>query len=391
MKTYLSAFLLFLLLVDQSLPATAGIPWGSVARGISKGWKRANKAHKVVDWIDNLKNITQNFSLPQPNAPLKKIKGLSHFKDYFFNYGYLQSSGPFNDYLDQETISAITTYQNYFNLPATGDLNNDTIHQISLLRCAVPDMNFTYNFTDNASWPKAGNHPVVPQGQEPHLRFSSGEQNPSQRDQDSFTRWTQATGVLNLTETKLYDDADIKVGFYNFTFLDIDVEVLGASIITLQPDSNVTTGYILLDGTKFWLLPSENDSLSWEDGVLDLESAAMHQIGHLLGLDHSNHKDSVMYPYVLPSQQRKVQLSVSDRDNIQKQYASGNSGHGGSWGVLLFSTLSLGFAHCCCMKALVGSQDVWEVAEKGYTLLEDVIILSQYENEILVKTNKNDQ
>ncbi|RZC23128.1 hypothetical protein D0Y65_002804, partial [Glycine soja] len=68
--------------------------------------------------------------------------------------------------------------------------------------------------------------------------------------------------------------------------------------------SNVTTGDIRLKGA-IWSLPSENESLSWEDGVLDLESAAMHQIGHLLGLDHSNKEDSVMYPNVLPWQQRK--------------------------------------------------------------------------------------
>ncbi|KAL2662173.1 hypothetical protein AAZV13_02G025500 [Glycine max] len=63
-------------------------------------------------------------------------------------------------------------------------------------------------------------------------------------------------------------------------------------------------GDIRLKGA-IWSLPSENESLSWEDGVLDLESAAMHQIGHLLGLDHSNKEDSVMYPNVLPWQQRK--------------------------------------------------------------------------------------
>ncbi|RDX82785.1 Metalloendoproteinase 5-MMP, partial [Mucuna pruriens] len=371
MKTYLSAFLLFLLLVNQSLPATAdlrsiikGINFRSLAKNIEKGLEWADRANSLYEWFNLLKNITQNssppqpnapnnlinvaldFSPPQPNAPPTKKKGLSHVKDYFSNYGYLQSSGPFDDYFDQKTISAIKTYQKYFNLTATGILDNHTIHQISLLRCAVPDMNFSYNFTDNASWPKAGNR-WFPKGKNLTYGFLPASEIPANATKvlrKSFTRWTQATGVLNLSETT-YDKADIKVGFYNFTLLDIDVEVLGASIITLQPDSNDTTGYILLDGTKFWLLPSENHSLSWEDELLDLESAAMHQIGHLLGLDHSNHTDSVMYPYVLPSQQRKVQLSVSDKDNIRKQYTSVNSGHGGRWGVLLFTILSLGFAH----------------------------------------------
>uniref|UniRef100_K7K645 Peptidase M10 metallopeptidase domain-containing protein n=1 Tax=Glycine max TaxID=3847 RepID=K7K645_SOYBN len=60
-------------------------------------------------------------------------------------------------------------------------------------------------------------------------------------------------------------------------------------------------GDIRLKGAILWSLPSEKESLSWENGVLDLESAAM----HLLGLDHSNKEDSVMYPNVLPWQQRK--------------------------------------------------------------------------------------
>ncbi|RZC23126.1 Metalloendoproteinase 3-MMP [Glycine soja] len=142
-------------------------------------------------------------------------------------------------------------------------------------------MNFDYGFTGNVSWPKTRNRWFPERN---HLTYgfdpaSHIQPNMKKIFRDAFKRWAQATtGVFSL------------------------------SFIILQPGSNVTTGDIRLKGAMLWLLPSENESLSWEDGVLDLESAAM----HLLGLDHSNKEGSVMYPNVLPWQQRKVELSVSD-------------------------------------------------------------------------------
>ncbi|KAG5050651.1 metalloendoproteinase 5-MMP-like [Glycine soja] len=257
---------------------------------------------------------------PAPNAPPKQIniKGLSVVKDYLSDYGYIESSGPFTDSFDQEIISAIKTYQNFSNLQVTGGLNKQLIQQMLSIRCGVPDVNFDYNFTDdNISYPKAGHrwfpnrnltYGFLPENQIPD--------NMTKVFRDSFARWAQASGTLSLTETT-YDNADIQVGFYNFT--NSRIEVYGGSLIFLQPDSS-KKGVVLLNGNMGWLLPSENATLSKDDGVLDLETAAMHQIGHLLGLDHSHKEDSVMYPYILSSQQRKVQLSNSDKANIHHQF-----------------------------------------------------------------------
>lgn len=117
MKSYLSAFLLFLLLlklVDKSI--SSRVPPSST-KVIFK---------KIGE--NSLDNVKQKFSPQQPNSPPKQIEGLSFFKGYLSNFGYLQSSEPFNDYLDEETITAIKTYQQYFNPQPTVDINNETLH-----------------------------------------------------------------------------------------------------------------------------------------------------------------------------------------------------------------------------------------------------------------------
>ncbi|MQL10582.1 matrixin family metalloprotease, partial [Escherichia coli] len=83
-----------------------------------------------------------------------------------------------------------------------------------------------------------------------------------------------------------------------------------------------------------------------ENGEVDLETVAMHQVGHLLGLTHSSNEESVMYPIIMGSQQ-KVQLTDDDKNSIHQLYPSG---YGGgrftlfrSSTLLLLTTLSLRF------------------------------------------------
>jgi hypothetical protein len=280
---------------------------------------------------------------------VKEIQGLSLIKQYLYDFGYLQQSGSFDNFLDKDTISAIELYQQNFNLQATGDLNNQTLQQILLPRCGVPDINFEYSLTDtNESWPKGNKW--FPRGTK-NLTYGFAPVSKIPLDaikvfRNALTRWSTTTKILNFTETS-YDDANIKIGFYIYDDGVEDV-VVGDTFISLQLNSSVKSGVIRLDASKYWVLPTYNQTWSWQDGEFDFETVVMHQIDHLLGLDHSFEEDSIMYPNILPSQQRKVQITVSDNQTIHQLYtnaikADANYGYVGSSSGLITS-LFLGFA-----------------------------------------------
>ena len=70
--------------------------------------------------------------------------------------------------------------------------------------------------------------------------------------------------------------------------------------------------WTMFDLAEYWVVP-EGDS-----GII-LRSVACHEIGHLLGLDHSNDKNALMYPYINDA------LKPRDDDIIKIQKLYGKS------------------------------------------------------------------
>ncbi|GER54852.1 matrix metalloproteinase [Striga asiatica] len=275
----------------------------------------------------------------------KSVDGLNNLKKYFRYFGYLNSSynDSSNDF-DATLEAAVKTYQLNFNLNATGELDAPTLAQIVRPRCGNPDA------VDGASTTRrrassAGNvHAVA------HYSFFPGRPRwPAGRTRltyaflpengvpdgvraafrRAFGRWAEVT-PLTFAEADSYYGADIRVGFYIGDHGD--GEPFDGVLGTLAHAFSPPAGRLHLDGDEAWVVDGgylEPESAAAAAAV-DLESVAVHEIGHLLGLGHSSVEEAIMYP-TISTGARRVELAGDDIEGIQELYGS-NPNYNGSTG-----------------------------------------------------------
>lgn len=76
-------------------------------------------------------------------------------------------------------------------------------------------------------------------------------------------------------------------------------------------------GDVFFDDAEFW---------TFFGGDTDFYTTAIHEIGHALGLDHSDDESAIMYPYLQPL----VALGQDDIDGIQRLYGPDTGGEPGT-------------------------------------------------------------
>ncbi|KAK2374703.1 metalloendoproteinase 2-MMP [Trifolium repens] len=217
--------------------------------------------------------------------------------------GYLNSSF-FKDKSEDESVtllkSAIANIQKNNNLKATGKLDQDTINFISKPRCGNPDIINGIN-----TMRKIANKPTFNPWWRNEKKNSLTYAFLNDKDildstkslfQEAFNRWSKVT-TLNFKLTKVISqDLDILIGFTN-------VVGKGKSVGGTSINNKYNIGIIYLD-KKY--------------SKVNLESVVMHQIGHLLGLEHSHVKEAIMYPIMSPT--KKIQFVNDDLKRIQQIY-----------------------------------------------------------------------
>lgn len=266
--------------------------------------------------------------------PGEERQGLAGLKDYLSHFGYLPpapASSPYSDAFDQDLEAAISTYQRNFGLNATGALDEPTVAQMVAPRCGVADViNGTSTMGRSAS--SRGRHlyayfpggPMWPPFRR-DLKYAITATSATSIDRSTlsavfaraFSRWAAATN-LQFAETASASDADITIGFYAGSHGD--GEPFDGPLGTLAHAFSPTDGRFHLDAAEAWVAGSDVTRSS-TPGAVDLESVAVHEIGHLLGLGHSSVPEAIMYPTIRTGT-RKVDLEDDDVQGIQSLYGS---------------------------------------------------------------------
>ncbi|XP_047309345.1 metalloendoproteinase 5-MMP-like [Impatiens glandulifera] len=247
-----------------------------------------------------------------------EVKGPGQIKQLLIKYGYLNPSINVDE---SEVIvhpmeEAIKKFQLFYNLDVSGVLDEKTLSLMSKPRCVCPDL-------VNGTMVKHGMKMVLDQSKGSYyvtdtkwskLNLSWAIKLGTRGDAYkpiywAIRRWALVT-KFNFTNINDFTQSDLKIAFYKRSHGDSGPFDGRGGILAhagMPPD-----GGIHFDADEKWVIGAH------PTGV-DIESVAVHELGHSLGLGHSTVKEAVMWPY-LGYGEVKHNLNVDDIAGIKALY-----------------------------------------------------------------------
>ncbi|GLY19592.1 hypothetical protein Kisp01_66060 [Kineosporia sp. NBRC 101677] len=207
---------------------------------------------------------------------------------YLERYGYLPPGAAGPD-LDVDTVAhALARFQDRMNVPVTGRVDADTRSELEAARCGMPDL--VNGLALKALCPWDG----------PELRYAFGA--PCTNYEGAFEAVERAAstwaGVLPfvLRRVESTQEPDVMVEWRPAQ--DPDHSMVGT--VVAHADFPGPCWTITEAPPK--PLHFDDDESIWADGAIrgafDVETVALHEFGHLLGLAHTQVPGAVMYPRV---------------------------------------------------------------------------------------------
>ncbi|KZV56463.1 metalloendoprotein 1-like [Dorcoceras hygrometricum] len=245
------------------------------------------------------------------SSPLKFLKGLNgtqkgdrangliELRKYLQHFGYMDVRGDSmhrdDDFFDETLESAIKEYQNYYSLNTTGFLDEETVALLSKPRCGIPDRKTTLvsEHIDHLSNMSA-RYQVI-RAWPPNMRTLTFF---SYMDEDDFSLLeSNAIAIAMGTWADVcpikfrysgFSNARIRIRFKRWEHGDgLPFDGQGGIVAhAFYP----TSGELHFDEDENWVT-----SRMVKPDELDMQSVALHELGHMLGLGHSQNAEAVMF------------------------------------------------------------------------------------------------
>ncbi|XP_028977084.2 collagenase 3-like [Esox lucius] len=224
-------------------------------------------------------------------------------------YNLTEETGPSVRRGPSQRSRKVSEMQKFFGLKVTGSLDTETVTMMKKPRCGVPDVHLgRFSTFDNLKW------------QTNQLTYRIENYTPDMSEaevDDSLERALQVWAKVSpLRFTRIYSGtADIMISFgsrdhgdfYPFDGPD------GTLAHAFAPGANI--------GGDAHFDDDEDFSFSSNRGY-NLFLVAAHELGHSLGLSHSNDPGALMYPIYSYTDPRTFSLPRDDINGIQSIYGS---------------------------------------------------------------------
>ncbi|EOB07981.1 Stromelysin-2, partial [Anas platyrhynchos] len=244
-----------------------------------------------------------------PVAPEKEKEDMQFAQKYLENfYDFKEEKHSlFKSKNLDHMADKIREMQSFFGLEVTGELNRKTMDMMKQPRCGIPDVHSYSTFPRNPRWKK----------EDITYRILNYTPDMLQADVDeaiakAFDLWSSVTP---LRFTRIYSgDADIMISFaagFHGDFYSFDGP--GGTLAHAYPPSNGIGGDAHFDEDENWT------KFTTYNGY-NLFLVAAHELGHSLGLGHSNVFGALMYPIYMAKDTRNFRLPQDDIDGIQALY-----------------------------------------------------------------------
>ncbi|KAK5783271.1 hypothetical protein PVK06_037779 [Gossypium arboreum] len=247
------------------------------------------------------------------------FEGLNQVKQYLKAFGYYSiNGGSLTDSFDDVLESALKSYQQHYRLKATGRIDSNTLKKMSTPRCGVQDIfndsNDDVKFSMIANYSFFNGMPRWNKRQLTYMFRSSAFVIGDQQLRPIIIRAFKPWAVVSNFTFREANSSDIVMGFHrgfhgdNYPF-DGPGNVLAHAF---APQN----GRLHYDADENW---NTNNVIRLNQ--IDLETIAIHEIGHILGLGHSQDPNAIMSAYYRPGTIKR-NLGQDDIDGIRALYSN---------------------------------------------------------------------